>query len=242
LAEDLLVHLFESVREILFNIVKHASTDRAHIDVRCSDGRLQISIADKGSGFNPGSLRSSGGSSGGFGLFTIRERLGLLGGELDVASAPGKGTRVTLTAPVVFAAAPDHTREQRIRLLIVDDHPVMRDGLTKLFSQETRIEVVGEASDGLSAVDLAVKLIPDVILMDIGMSGMNGIEATRIIRSRVPRVKILGLSMMDDEDMIRAMLGAGAAAYLSKSGSTGEIIKAVIAIGQSSGPKAPPST
>lgn len=234
LAEDMLVHLFESVREILFNIVKHASTDRAHIDIRCGDGKLQISVADQGSGFDPDSLRASGGSAGGFGLFTIRERLGLLGGDLDVASAPGKGTRVILTAPTVFAMVPDRSREQRIRLLIVDDHPIMRDGLTKLFSEEPGIEVIGEVSDGQSAVDLAVNLTPDVILMDINMSGMNGIEATRIIRERVPQVRVLGLSMIDNEEIIRAMLDAGAAAYLSKSGSTEEIVRAVKASVQSS--------
>jgi DNA-binding NarL/FixJ family response regulator len=166
----------------------------------------------------------------------------LLGGELDIISAPGKGTRVTLTAPIVFLEAPDHTFEKHIRLLIVDDHPVMRDGMARLFAQEPDIEVIGEASNGRTAVELAMKLIPDVILMDINMSGMNGIEATRIIRERVPQVKILGLSMMDSDDAVRAMLGAGASAHLSKSGSTEEIVKAVRSIVKDSDAKASSAT
>ncbi len=240
LAEDMVVHLFESVREILFNIVKHASTDRAHIDVRCSDGKLQISIADQGLGFDPGSLRSSGGSAGGFGLFSIRERLGSLGGELDIASSPGKGTRVTLSAPAIFVASPEHDLVKHIHLLIVDDHPVMRDGLTRLFSQEPGIEVVAEASDGRAAVDLASKLVPDVILMDVNMSGLSGIEATRLILERHPQVKVVGLSMLDNEDVVQAMLTAGASAHLSKSDSTEEIVKAVRASVQSPRSAPPP--
>ena len=106
LAEDMNVLLFESIREILFNVVKHAAVDDAHVDVRYADNKLRIAVLDEeGLGFDPDSVHSSGTSGAGFGLFSIRERLGLLGGELEIDSAPGKGTRVTLNAPVTLASS-----------------------------------------------------------------------------------------------------------------------------------------
>jgi DNA-binding NarL/FixJ family response regulator/anti-sigma regulatory factor (Ser/Thr protein kinase) len=228
LAEDMNVLLFESIREILFNVVKHAAVDEAHVDVRYADNRLRITVLDQGLGFDPDSVRSSGTSSRGFGLFSIRERLDLLGGELEIDSAPGKGTRVMLNAPVILASSSSVPgRDALIRIILVDDHPVLRDGLARLFAQEPDIEVVGEASDGRAAIELATKLIPDVVLIDVNMPGLGGIEATRIIRERLPQVKVVGLSMLDDVEVVRAMLAAGASAHLSKSSPTGEIVRAV---------------
>ncbi len=228
LAQDMSVLLFESVREILFNIVKHAGVDRAYADVRCTDGKLQISILDKGMGFDPDPLRSSGTSSGGFGLFSIRERLSLLGGELQVESARGKGTRVTLCTPAVLAPLQSKPEDRRrIRILLVDDHPIMRDGIARLFEHEPDIEVVGEAADGRAAIERANELQPDVVLMDVNMPGIGGIEATRIIRKQLSEVKVVGLSMYDDIEVTRAMLAAGASEHLSKGGRTDEIVRAV---------------
>ncbi|MBI4861315.1 MAG: response regulator [Candidatus Riflebacteria bacterium] len=219
--------LFDSVREILFNVVKHASVDVAHVDVRCDGGKLDIAVLDRGTGFDPEATRSAGHPSGGFGLFSIRERLGLLGGELVIESSTGKGTRALLSVPV--ASSPPEVPEDRgrIRVLLVDDHPVMRDGLARLFSQEPDIEVVGEASDGRTAIDLAAKLTPDVVLMDVNMSDLNGIEATRLIRERLPRVRVVGLSMLDESEIVERMLEAGASAHLSKGGPTDEIVRVV---------------
>jgi DNA-binding NarL/FixJ family response regulator len=161
-------------------------------------------------------------------LFSIRERLGLLGGELIIDSARGRGARVTLSAPLATASpACASGEESQIRVLLVDDHPVMRDGLTRLFARENDINVVGEASDGRSALELAEKLLPDVVLMDVNMSGMDGIEATRIIRRRLPQVKVVALSMMNDDEVVQAMLAAGASAYLGKGGPTAAIVQAV---------------
>jgi PAS domain S-box-containing protein len=228
LEEGMSILLFESVREILFNVVKHAGVSEARVDVRCTDGKLLIAVVDRGSGFDPESVRSTGASIGGFGLFSIRERLGLLGGEMEIESAPGRGTRVTLIAPIRLSCPPSgQVGSAHIRILLVDDHPIMRDGLTKMFAQEPDIEVVGEASDGETAVELAAKLVPDVVLMDIMMSGLGGVEATRIIRERLPQVKIVGFSMLDDADAVRAMLAAGASAHLSKSGPAEELLRAV---------------
>ncbi len=233
LDEDVNVLLFESVREILFNVVKHAGVAAAHVDVRCAQGKLRIIVTDQGSGFDPESVRASEASGGGFGLFSIRERLGLLGGELQIDSSPGMGTRLTLSAPLPqVSSAPGQDRGRRIRVLLADDHPVMRDGLMRLLAQEPDIEVVGEACDGRAVIEFAVRLIPDVVLMDVNMSGLSGIEATRLIRSQLPQVKVVGLSMLEGVEVAQAMLAAGASAHLSKSGRTEEIVRAVRACRQ----------
>ncbi len=99
-SEDVRILLFHSVRELLFNVVKHAGTDRARVCVReCPGGRVRVEVADEGAGFDPERPKTDGAETGGFGLFSIRERLELLGGSMEMDSAPGRGTRATILAP-----------------------------------------------------------------------------------------------------------------------------------------------
>jgi DNA-binding NarL/FixJ family response regulator len=104
-----------------------------------------------------------------------------------------------------------------IRILLADDHAVMRQGLAASLSQEPDIVIVGEAVDGKMAVERAKSLQPDVILMDISMPHLGGIEATREIHLQLPNVRVIALSMFEEDDFAHAMLEAGAVAYLSKS-------------------------
>ena len=115
----------------------------------------------------------------------------------------------------------------KIRILIVDDHVVLRDGMRQLLAKENDLEVVAMAGDGAEAVRLAQDLNPDVILMDIVMPGLNGIEATREIKKTQPGTAILPLTAYDDERYIVGLLQAGAAGYLLKSASGREIIGAI---------------
>ena len=117
--------------------------------------------------------------------------------------------------------------KRKIRVLLVDDHAVLRAGMASLLNEEPDIEVVGEAWDGQMAVELAVELQPDVILMDVTMPRLNGIEATRRIVARLPQTWIIGLSMHDQESMALAMRTAGAKAYLSKDGRCETLIAAI---------------
>ena len=110
-----------------------------------------------------------------------------------------------------------------IRILVADDHSVMRQGLSVFLRQEPDIVVVGEAADGTSALEKARMLRPDVILMDLGMPGISGIEATRIIHSEMPRIRIIGLSMYEAMEKATAMYEAGAVAYLNKCCSIKEL-------------------
>ncbi len=118
-------------------------------------------------------------------------------------------------------------RGRNIRVLVTDDHSIMRQGLVRLLQEEPDIEIVGEASDGQAAVDMAGRLKPDVVIMDVSMPRMNGLEATRRIVSECPGVRVIGLSMFEQADFGPAMMKAGAVGYLSKSGQASELISAI---------------
>jgi DNA-binding NarL/FixJ family response regulator len=106
----------------------------------------------------------------------------------------------------------------------VEDHAVVRQGICALLNFHSDIEMVGEAGDGQDAVEKARQLHPDVILMDINMPGMDGIQATRIIRSEFPYVRIIRLSMHDKQDQADQMIQAGASAYCTKDGTTDDLL------------------
>ncbi len=114
-----------------------------------------------------------------------------------------------------------------IRVVIADDHAVVRKGIRELLEDEGDLDVVGEAGDGQQAVDLALALRPDVVLMDVRMPVLTGIEATRRIHADAPRVKILVLSAYDDQPYIFALLDAGAKGYVLKTAEGDEIVRAV---------------
>jgi DNA-binding NarL/FixJ family response regulator len=117
-----------------------------------------------------------------------------------------------------------------IRVLIADDHPHFRDGLRALLLSAPDLEVVGEAGDGDKAISLATGLQPDVILMDLNMPGMSGIEATRRILHTSPHISILVISMFEDDDSVFAALQAGARGYLLKGALKAEILRAIRAV------------
>jgi DNA-binding NarL/FixJ family response regulator len=112
-------------------------------------------------------------------------------------------------------------------VLLVDDHHVMREGMTLLLAEEPDIQVVGEADNGKAALHLVSQLEPDVVVMDVSMPVMSGIEATRSIKRQYPRVRVIGLSMYEQDDLRDDMLQAGASAYLPKSGQSARLLAAI---------------
>jgi two-component system, NarL family, response regulator LiaR len=122
-----------------------------------------------------------------------------------------------------------------IRVVIADDHTVVRKGIRDLLSDEEDIAVVGEARNGHEAVDLATALQPDVVVMDIAMPELTGVEATRQIRTQAPDVRVLVLTAYDDDPYIYSLLDAGATGYILKTAESREIVRAVraTAAGQS---------
>lgn len=114
-----------------------------------------------------------------------------------------------------------------IRVLIADDHAAVRQALVRSLEQEADIEIVGQAEDGCSAVDLAGQLTPDVVIMDITMPRLDGIGATRQITEQHPDVKIVGLSVHGSRPYVSRMLAAGARGYILKDDDLDELVRAV---------------
>jgi DNA-binding NarL/FixJ family response regulator len=119
------------------------------------------------------------------------------------------------------------TPDGTTRVLLVDDHKLVREGLRQLLASRAGIEVVGEAGDGEEAVELALVLRPDVVVMDVFMPRMNGVEATRRIVEQIPGIRVIGLSMHQGDEMAESMKRAGAADYLSKDGPTEALVTTI---------------
>jgi PAS domain S-box-containing protein len=250
-AEDVRVLLFHSVRELLFNVVKHSGVRRAKVEMSSlSDNRVQIIVSDEGAGFSQTQHDVGQAFTMGFGLFGMRERLEIMGGCLEVSTTPGKGTVVMISAPLQqpsqaavgelppermeseFMTIPTPESElaglpRKIRVMLADDHAIFRRGLVDMLQQEADIDVVAEAVDGEMAVDLALRLHPDVVLMDVTMPRVDGVEATRRVSAILPGVRIIGLSAHEADDMAELMLKAGAGAYVSKSCPPENLIDAI---------------
>jgi len=114
-----------------------------------------------------------------------------------------------------------------IRIILADDHTILRHGLSKSFQQQEDFKVIGQAKDGRSTVELAKELLPDVVVMDIGMPDLNGVEATRQITKECPEVSVVGLSMHSSNKYVREMFRAGAKGYLLKDCPFEELTQAI---------------
>lgn len=115
----------------------------------------------------------------------------------------------------------------KIRVVLADDHRILREGLASIFEKELRMDVVGQAENGRATVELVRQLKPDVVVMDLHMPELNGIEATRIIAGESPDVRILVLSMHSDRELVLEALRAGASGYLLKDCATDELERAI---------------
>lgn len=227
LSEEFRSLLFDVSRELLFNVVKHAGVFSAELKCHYNEDAVCVEVEDKGRGCDLELLEGKRKDS--FGLYAIRERLATVGGRMETWSAPGIGTRVCVSVPVLDPsqlirvpftgelADADHTGKKRpLRLIVVDDHQIFRQSLTLVLSSEPDMQVVGEASDGQEAIELARSVPADAIIMDVTMPTVSGVEATRILHDELPGLHIVGLSTLDSNDAVNAMLQAGAAAYVNK--------------------------
>ena len=130
----------------------------------------------------------------------------------------------------ISTAAEERSRAVSIRLMLVDDHRMLREALRAILEKAGDIELVAEADDGAAALELARELEPDVVVMDIGLEGMSGIEATRRMLAENPGIKVLGLSTFADGRMAMQMLEAGARGYLAKSAGGDELLCGIRAV------------
>jgi PAS domain S-box-containing protein len=244
LPEDQTVLLFQSVRELLMNSWKHAGTGQATVRMERQAGTLRIEVRDEGKGIDHAHAEGSPDRFAKYGLFSIRERMKALGGSFLIESAPGRGTTGILTLPLAEArpvlrepplvtirgqtdegeSLPDNGK---IRVLLVDDHAMVRQGLRTMLETYPAIEVAGEATNGVEAVALVETLRPSVILMDINMPRMNGIEATTHIKAHYPNTIVIGLSVNAGGQNEVAMAQAGATALITKEAAVDELYAAI---------------
>jgi PAS domain S-box-containing protein len=236
--------LYKAVQEMLFNVIKHAHVQEATLRLRRRRGYVCVSVSDQGQGFNP----QQPGHAGGFGLLSIRERVKLLGGRVKVRSAKGKGSTFLIVVPdsrpqatrardlPVEQAVPGSATHEKLqtgsgahilRVLLADDHKIVREGIECMLIGKPDIEVVGQAGNGREAVDLAYKLEPDVVVMDVSMPVMSGDEATRQIKEYLPQTRIIALSMHDEAQVTNRMRSAGATAYVLKTAPSEELLAAI---------------
>lgn len=254
-AEDLRILLFRAARELLFNVIKHAAVDQAEVTLRRDRAQcIELSVYDRGRGLaeTPPAEDSEGDTHGGFGLVSIRERAARLGGEFGIEPRSGGGTRARLTLPESPSTVSRRTEQQThgrgtedeqtapalpesdpptasdaIRVVVADDHDITRKGLVSVLASQSDLELVGEAGDGESAVDLVRRHCPDVVVLDVTMPRMNGIEAARIITDEFPDIRVIGLSVHEAGEMADAMRNAGASEYLDKGDPSLQLLAAI---------------
>lgn len=252
LSQNLKVFLFQAIRELLINVIKHAGVDKAEVHISFETTIIRIEVIDEGKGFDTEEVEQKASES--LGLRSIREKLDLMNGRLEIKSEPGQGSQFILEVPVgekVHSSEPAESSQDptvevsentadkpnsgnsakssssSISVLVVDDHQVMRDGLVSLLNEESDINIIGEASNGIEAVDFVRETPPDVIIMDITMPGMDGIEATRQIHQEFPEILIIGLSMHEEEEYTTRIKEAGAVGLLNKGGPAEHLFKSI---------------
>ncbi|HEY7534253.1 MAG TPA: PAS domain S-box protein, partial [Nitrospiraceae bacterium] len=248
MSEDHTRLLYQCVRELLFNVLKHSGAKHASVTMMENEHKqLSIMVRDEGGGCDPAGVMEA--KEGKFGLFSIRERMEAIGGWMEIQSQLGSGTTVILGVGIVvgeFRADPPENRSPEapsavtiletsvdalerkpIRVLLVDDHAMVRQGLRSVLDGYSNLDVIAEAGDGEEAVTLASLLRPDLIVMDVSLPRLDGIEATKRIRKDRPETVVVGLSVNQTDHVMRAMMGAGAAAFLTKESAADQLYETI---------------
>jgi PAS domain S-box-containing protein len=233
--------LFRVVQESLTNVHRYSGSSSAKIRISKSSGEVLLEVIDYGHGIKSGTARAKldGQAPLGVGIPGMRERLHQLGGELSVDFGTS-GTRVAATLPIRKSADGESDESQsslsltirsaedaRRRILIADDHELMRRGLRGLLESHDEWAVCGEAVEGNEAVRKSTELRPDLVIMDVNLPGLSGIEAAQQIRLEREAAKILFFTVHDSDEIIREIVGVGALGYVAKSRASQDLIEAV---------------
>ena len=228
LRSDVEANLYRLAQEALHNVYKHARATHVSVLLERRDHRIVLMVEDDGRGFAIDDVSLEAVPS--LGLVSMRERAALVGGELTIESTPGFGTTITVRVPTADADATTMASVKKLRILIVDDHPLVRDGLKRLINDQPDMLVAGEAGDGHEALRFAKERLPDVALVDIWMPGLDGARVTQMITDACPQVKVIALTRHDDGGFVRQLLEAGATGYVLKQSALSELTRAVRAV------------
>lgn len=231
--------LFRVVQESLTNVHRYSGSKSAEIHVKVVSNEVRLEIVDFGKGHQRGVVQEAVEGTGllGVGIPGMRERLHQLGGRLEVDFGKN-GTRVFAGVPARRAASEriaeepaaepaPQAEEARRRILIADDHEVMRRGLRGLIESHQEWAVCGEAVEGHEAVRKSVELNPDLVIMDVNMPGLSGIDAAIMIRKENTSTRILFFTVHDSEQVLQEMLEVGAQGYVAKSRAGQDLVEAV---------------
>ena len=243
LASELETALFRVVQESLTNVHRYSGSTNAEIRVHVVAGEVRLEVVDYGKGIKAGKVHAAVEGTGplGVGIPGMRERLHQLGGRLEVDFGKN-GTRVVATLPIRKAPAAarlqfrtdqagleplETSNDTRRRILIADDHEVMRRGLRGLIESHQEWAVCGEAVEGDEAVRKSMELNPDLVIMDINMPGLSGIDAAVKIKKENTSTRILFFTVHDSDQVLQEIVDVGAQGYVAKSRAGQDLVEAV---------------
>ena len=224
LAPEVDAALFRIAQEALSNVRKHARARRARVVLAYGEHSVRLLVEDDGRGFEPGS--HAPGLDGGFGLGGISQRAALIGADLEIDASPGWGTRVRVFVPNAPTAKPIEATDL-IRVVLADDHVLVRQGVRRMIDAMPGVVLVSEAGNGSEAIAQALDLAPHVVLMDVNMPGIDGLEAIRRIHAQLLSVGVIVLSTTAPDDVVLEAVRAGARGYLLKDVGIDELRAAI---------------
>jgi PAS domain S-box-containing protein len=250
LPADTEVTLFRVIQESLTNIHRYSGSAKAVVRLCRTADKIELQIEDFGKGMHSGMVSSPDEKMLrlGVGIQGMKERMRQLAGKLDITSQAKRGTVVTATLPIsnsqVPVEAPPATNSflpphhpadtpmldrlvTQKRILIADDHEMLRRGVRNIMEKEKGWQICGEAVDGQDAVDKSKSLLPDLVILDINMPVLNGLQAARLILRDQPQIKILIFTVHDSEQTLKDIRAAGAHGYLSKSNASDDLVRVI---------------
>lgn len=242
LRPDAELALFRVVQESLTNVHRYSGSPNAYVRIAGDKDEYKVEVGDFGKGMEVQQSASPNSKMAplGVGIQGMRERLRQLAGALDIFSKLGKGTIVIASLPLSkfllpiekesagdTGAAPAPPGKMKSRILLADDHEMLRRGLHSMLEKEPDLSICGEAKDGIEAVEKAIALKPDLVILDINMPGLNGLTAVRQILHSCPETRILVFTVHDSEQTLQESLSAGAHGFLSKGKAGRDLTDAV---------------
>ncbi|MGE6504031.1 response regulator [Bacillus wiedmannii] len=206
--------LYRSLQESLTNAVRHGHSTEITVSLHFEPQQIRLDVQDNGCGEEEW--------KDGFGLTAMKERVSQSQGRVIVYSKKGEGTLISCVLPKQVQLS-----SEQIRLCIVDDHSFIRESLHMILDGQEDLQVVGMAEDGDRAVELCERLKPDVVLMDLEMPNLNGINATKMIKKKWPDIRVLILSTFQDTEKVKEIIRNGADGYLLKSIDSRELAESI---------------
>gem|GEM_PF-21133 len=227
LSDDQETHLFRIAQEALTNIARHSGATEAKVRPDTTGDRVLLRIEDNGRG-----MPAEAQTKPSLGMVGMRARARHVGGvfEKRIRKQADCAWRFKLRRVILPRRTAVPRMNKKTRILLADDHTVVRKGIRMILSAQPDLEVVAAAKNGLEAVSEAERTLPDVVIMDVNMESLNGIEAARRIAEISPRTRVLALSMHRDAVYVRKMLRAGAKGYLVKDADDDALLDAVRAV------------